>query len=68
MSSFDYKTSTPPAGALTKIVVRLLAGWRARAAANAMAGMGERERQDIGWGQMDRYTRASSLDTWRNSI
>jgi len=68
MSSFDFTTSTPPSGALTKIVARLIAGWRARAAANAMAGMGERERQDIGWGQMDRYTRASSLDTWRNSL
>ena len=68
MSNFTYTTTTPPSGSLTKILVRMIAGWRARFAHDAFAGMSERERQDIGWGQMDRYARASGLDKERNSL
>jgi hypothetical protein len=68
MTSFDYTTSPPPSGSLTKIVGRLLSGWRARQAAHALAGMDERERQDIGWGQTDRYSRTAVHSTWRNAI
>jgi uncharacterized protein YjiS (DUF1127 family) len=66
MSNFAYTTSPPPSGTLTKIVGRILSGWRARQSAHALAGMGERERQDIGWGQTDRYSRASVHSTWRH--
>ena len=67
MSNFAYTTATPPAGALTKIVGRLVSHWRARQSAHALAGLGERELQDIGWGQSDRYSRSAVHSTWRNS-
>ncbi len=66
MSNFAYTTTTPPSGSLTKLVGRLLSGWRARQSAFALAGMGERELQDIGWGQPDRYSRANVHSTWRS--
>jgi uncharacterized protein YjiS (DUF1127 family) len=66
MTNFAYTTNTPPSGSLTKIVARVLANWRARQSAFALSGMGERELQDIGWGQTDRYSRAQVHSTWRN--
>lgn len=65
MSHSLYATATPPSGSLTKFVGRLLSHWRARQSAHALAGLGERELQDIGWGQTDRYSRATVHSTWR---
>jgi uncharacterized protein YjiS (DUF1127 family) len=66
MSIIAYTTSTPPSGSLSKFVGRLLSHWRARQSAHALAGLGERELQDIGWGQPDRYSHAAVHSTWRN--
>jgi uncharacterized protein YjiS (DUF1127 family) len=65
MSHF-YATKTPAAGSLSKFVGRLLSHWRARQSAHALAGLGERELQDIGWGQTDRYSHTAVHSTWRN--
>ena len=74
---------TPPgpsaAGSVRKLVARLGQAWRERRAAASLAGMSERELQDIGWGQSDRWTthcieveppedrrlRAIALKAWR---
>lgn len=59
------KTAAPPTGFLTKILARFFA---ARLARVNFASMGEREFQDIGWGQTDRYSNAESLDKQRHSL
>ena len=51
----------PVSGALGKVIARAVAAWNARQAAFSFAGMGEREMQDIGWGQPDRYSHALNL-------
>ena len=67
MSMIAYKIATPPEGAVTKMFSRFFAGLRARFVHDPVSGMSEREFQDIGWGQMDRYSRAASLDAWRRT-
>jgi hypothetical protein len=45
----------PAAGSLGKVAGWLGRAWRERQAHAAFAGMSEREFQDIGWGQADRW-------------
>ena len=45
-----------PSGAFAKTLARIAEVMRARKAAAAYAGMSEREFQDIGWGQEDRWS------------
>jgi uncharacterized protein YjiS (DUF1127 family) len=70
---------TPPAGSLAKFVAWLGHAWQDRQARASIAAMSEREYQDIGWGQSDRWAthlndveppedrraRAIALNAWR---
>jgi hypothetical protein len=59
MSTISTTIAAKPAsGLLGKVFARAVAAWNARRAAHALAGMSERERKDIGWGQPDRYSHA----------
>ena len=60
MSTISLTTSSLPEGLLAKAFAALARGWRDRAAAAAFAGMSERELQDIGWGQQDRWAKTLS--------
>jgi hypothetical protein len=51
----------PGSGVLGKVLARAVAAWEARRAAMAFAGLSERELQDIGWGQPDRYSHALNI-------
>jgi hypothetical protein len=48
-------TATPTTGLFGKVIARVGDAWAARRASAAFAGMSEREFQDVGWGQTDRY-------------
>ena len=48
-------TAKPATGLLGQVFARVGKAWEARRAAAAFAGMSEREFQDVGWGQTDRY-------------
>ncbi len=59
MSTISTTIAAKPAlGLLGKVFARAAAYWNARRAAVALAHMSEREFQDIGWGQPDRYSHA----------
>jgi hypothetical protein len=55
-------SATPTTGSLGKVFAWVGDAWRARRQGAAFAGMSEREFQDIGWGQVDRYSHAVTLD------
>jgi uncharacterized protein YjiS (DUF1127 family) len=62
MSTISTTTAAKPAsGVLSKVFARVGAAWEARRAAFAFAGLSERELQDIGWGQTDRYSHALNV-------
>ena len=55
-------SATPAQGALGKILAWVGKAWQDRHARAALAGMSEREFQDIGWGQSDRHSPVALLD------
>ncbi len=55
-------SATPASGSLAKVFAWVGEAWRARRQSAAFASLGERELQDIGWGQMDRYPHLTMLD------
>ena len=63
MSTISLITSVPASGALGKVLAKVAGAWAARRARAAFAGMSERELQDIGWGQADRYSHVLSGET-----
>ncbi|HXT08465.1 MAG TPA: hypothetical protein VN715_16220 [Roseiarcus sp.] len=56
MSTITMTPVTPGFGAFGKVFARVAGAWAARRANAAFAGMSEREFQDVGWGQADRYS------------
>ena len=58
MSTLSLTSAKPASGALSKMFARVGQAWAARRAAAALAGMSERELQDVGWGQTDRWSPA----------
>ena len=48
-------TAKPTLGIIGKVFGRVGDAWAARSASAAFASMSEREFQDVGWGQSDRY-------------
>jgi hypothetical protein len=61
MSTITMISATPARGLFGKVFASFAQAWAARRDAAALAGMSEREFQDIGWGQPDRYSHAASL-------
>jgi hypothetical protein len=61
MSTISLTSAKPAAGGLGKMFARIGQAWADRRAAASLAGMSERELQDVGWGQTDRYSQAASL-------
>jgi hypothetical protein len=55
MSTISLTTAAPASGLLGPVLAKIAAAFAARQASAAFAGMSEREFQDIGWGQTDRY-------------
>lgn len=62
MSTITMTSATPASGSLGKVFAWLANAWAARRAHAAFAGMSEREFQDIGWGQTDRYSHTLGYD------
>ncbi|MDE3175002.1 MAG: DUF1127 domain-containing protein [Pseudomonadota bacterium] len=62
MSTITMTTATPVSGSFGKVFAWLGKAWTARRARAALAGMSEREFQDIGWGQSDRHSHALRLE------
>ncbi len=56
MSTISLTSAKPAEGGLSKMFARFGQGWAERRACAAFAGMSERELQDIGWGQTDRWS------------
>ena len=54
MSTISLTTAAPASGLLGPVLAKIAAAFAARQASAAIAGMSEREFQDIGWGQADR--------------
>ncbi len=61
MSTITMTTATPASGSFGKVFAWVADAWTARRANAAFAGMSEREFQDVGWGQTDRYAHSLSL-------
>ena len=55
MSTITMTSATPASGSFGKVFAWVADAWAARRANAAFAGMSEREFQDVGWGQADRY-------------
>lgn len=82
MSTDSLITAKPAAGVLAKAFAALGEAFAARRTAAAVAGMNEREYQDIGWGQTDRHShvpaetetpperraRAAAVAAWHRSL
>lgn len=58
MSTISLTSAPTPAGAFGKVFAKIAEAFRARHDAAALAGLSEREFQDIGWGQSDRWSHA----------
>jgi hypothetical protein len=58
MSTITTISSKPATGSLVKAFAWIGQAWTHRRNAAAFAGMSEREYQDIGWGQTDRWSAA----------
>ena len=54
MSTITTTTATTASGAFGKVFAWVADAWAARRANAALAGMSEREFQDVRWGQADR--------------
>ncbi len=61
MSTITMTSAKPAQGSLGKAFTWIGQAWARRRDAAAFAGMSEREYQDIGWGQADRYSHAAHL-------
>ncbi len=61
MSTISLITAAPASGKFGKVFEAVRAALAARHASAALAGMSEREFQDIGWGQTDRHSHALTL-------
>ena len=55
-------TATPASGSFGNVFAWIGKAWAARRARAAVAGMSEREFQDIGWGQPDRHSHALPVE------
>jgi uncharacterized protein YjiS (DUF1127 family) len=58
MSTITLTSAKPASGGLSKMFARVGQAWADRRSAAALAGMSERELQDVGWGQTDRWSPA----------
>jgi hypothetical protein len=58
MSTITMTSSKPGSGSLAKAFSWIGQAWANRRHAAAFAGMSEREFQDVGWGQTDRFSQA----------
>jgi hypothetical protein len=56
MSTITTTTAKPASGSLVKAFAWIGQAWGRRRTEAAFAGMSEREYQDIGWGQTDRWS------------
>jgi hypothetical protein len=61
MSTITTISAQPASGSLVKAFAWIGQAWAHRRAEAAVAGMSEREYQDIGWGQTDRYSQVVNL-------
>jgi hypothetical protein len=62
MLTISTTTARPSAtGLLRQALAQLGDAWKAQRNASALAGLSEREMQDVGWGQPDRWSAASTV-------